>query len=214
MIASLHGTLESLTADRARILAGPVGYEVLLPGFAYARLGGSIGQPVTLQTFCFFESHNQGATLLPRLAGFLTETDRRFFELFVTCKGIGYRKGLRALSLPSAQIAAAIADRDVATLQSLPEIGKRTAETLVVTLRDKVEPFLGEPAATGSAAPAKGSSVGPGRSLAREALEVLVQLGENRAQAQAWVDQALETDDPPREVQALLAAVYRLRAGA
>ena len=139
MIARIRGILEALEDGVA--LIGDDGsdgigltYEVLLPGFVVGRLGGSISQPVTLHTLHFFESLNQGATLVPRLAGFMTAEDRRFFELFTTCKGIGNRKALRAMALSTEQIASGIADRDVALLQSLPEVGRRTAETIVATL--------------------------------------------------------------------------------
>lgn len=217
MIARITGVLETVEKDRA-LVALPVGlvYEVLVPAFTAARLGGSIGQSVTLHTLEFHESQNQGATVLPRLAGFLTVDDRAFYELFVTCKGIGHKRALRAMAMSSAQIAGAIADRDLATLQSLPEVGKRTAETIAVTLKGKVDRFLGGAAqgagaSTGDAASAPVASTGGG--VAREALEVLLQLGENRTDAVAWIDRVLSDDSPPRDAQAVVRAVYRLKSG-
>lgn len=215
MIARIAGTLETVEKDRA-LVALPAGltYEVLVPTFTAARLGGSIGQAVTLHTLEFHESQNQGSTILPRLAGFLTVEDRAFYELFVTCKGIGHKRALRAMALSSAQIAGAIADRDLATLQSLPEVGKRTAETIAVALKGKVDRFVSGatyPDADGEAS-VQGKTAGGG-GLAREVLEVLLQLGENRNDAVAWIDRVLSEDDPPRDSQALVQAVYRLKAG-
>jgi len=215
MIARLHGTLDSIDDGCAMVtLPSGVTYQVLLPAFAGARLAATTGQPITLHTLEFYESHAQGATMLPRLAGFLTAEDKAFYELFVTCKGIGYRRALRAMTLASAQIAAAIADRDLATLQSLPEIGRRTAETITVTLRDKVDRFAA--ATTASTADQPNGAPGPAAStnagLARETLEALLQLGENRTQAITWIDQILTSDNPPQTPQALLAEVYRLKA--
>ena len=215
MIARVTGELEALEGDSA-LLHLPVGValSVALPAFAAGRLGGSIGQTVTLHTFTFLESHAQGATIYPRLAGFLTPEDRAFFELFVTVKGIGHRKALRAMTLGTGQLAAAIADRDLATLQSLPEIGKRTAETIVVSLKGKVDPFVGvdRPTATGSPDEATAPASGGG-GIVRDALEVLTQLGENRVQALAWIDQIMATDNAPDTTDAIVAEVYRIKAG-
>jgi Holliday junction DNA helicase RuvA len=214
MIVKLEGLLESIDADRACVrLPDGLTYEVLLPAYTAARLTGSVGDVVTLHTLHYLESQAQGATIFPRLAGFISALDREFFELFVTCKGIGHRRALRAMTLSTAQIAGAIADRDLALLQSLPEVGKRTAETIAVTLKGKVDRFLdavpvGAGAGTTAEAPAR---VGGG--LARDALNVLVQLGENRTQAVNWIDRALASDDAPNDVEALVAEVYRIKGG-
>lgn len=209
MIARIEGTLTGITGDRALLdVGGGVTYELLLPAFTAARLGGSIDQHVTLYTLHFLESSNQGSTFFPRLAGFVSEQDKAFFELFVSCKGIGYRKALRAMALPAAQLAAAIEDRDLATLQSLPEVGKRTAETIAATLRGKVERFLGVPARSGQVE----IGVGPVGGVAREALEALVTLGEKRTDALRWIDRVMSADQPPEDAQAVIAAVYRMKS--
>ncbi|HEX7009635.1 MAG TPA: Holliday junction branch migration protein RuvA [Phycisphaeraceae bacterium] len=216
MIAKIEGLLEAVVDDRAIVkMPGGLTLEVLLAVFTAARLHGSIGQPVTLHTLLFLEQQSQGLLILPRLAGFLTPEDRAFYQLFVTAKGIGYRRALRAMALPTAQLASAIADRDLALLQSLPEIGRRTAETIVVALKDKVDRFVSAAHyPPGAGAPADAGAAGNSRgSLAREALEVLLQLGENRAQAVQWIDEALAQSDPPRDVQTLIAEVYRIKAG-
>jgi Holliday junction DNA helicase RuvA len=163
------------------------------------------------------ESHNQGASFLPRRAGFLTPEDRDFFELFTTVKGVGNRKALRALAMDMGQIAMAIADRDAAMLQSLPEIGKRTAETIIATLHGKVDRFATAGAfsrSTAVDASANDANDAPSTGMAREALEVLMQLGENRAQAVNWINTALaDPDDRPTGVQELVERCFRIRAG-
>ena len=213
MIVKIEGVLTTL-GDVAAVIdpGGGLTYEVMLSAYAAGRMGGRVGQQVTLHTLHYFDSMNQGATLVPRLAGFETERDKQFFELFTTCKGIGHRKALRALTLDTPQVAAAIADRDVSMLQSLPEIGKRTAETIIATLHGKVDAFLG-PAVSGVGSAGAGPVAvagGPGR----EALELLVQLGENRAQAMQWIDRVLRDEDGPRDTQQLIERVYQIRAGA
>lgn len=222
MIAKVQGILESLDGGSAFVRLGPAGdasgggltYEVLLPAYVAARLGGSIGQQVTLWTLYYIESQGQGTTMVPRLAGFLTVEDQHFFELFTTCKGIGNRRALRAMALETRQLAAAIADGDVALLQSLPEIGRRTADTIVATLRGKLDRFISEAAfgGGGHAAALSAGGSAPG-GVAREALEVLLQLGESRADAVGWIDQAMRSDEASsQDAQRLIATVYRLRS--
>ena len=215
MIARITGVLDAIEQDRAYVdLQSGLVYEVLLPAFAATRLAASTGQTVTLHTFQFIEATSQGSTMFPRLAGFLSAGDRRFFQLFVTCKGIGHRRALRAMVLDTTTIASAIADRDAKLLQTMPEVGKKLAEGIVLNLRDKVDGFVSDAAypdggGKGGAAPTSSG----GGTLAREALEVLLQLGENRTQAVQWIDRALSGDPPPADVQQLVAEVYRLRAG-
>ena len=195
MISRLTGRLEAVEADKALVDPGHgLVYEVLLPAFAATRLSVQTDQTVTLYTFEFFESTAQGATMFPRLAGFLSPQDKAFFELFVTCKGIGHKRALRAMILDTQTVAGAIADRDAKLIQTMPEVGKKLAETIVVTLRDKVEHFVSEavyPSSPTASGASDGAAPTPGGNLAREALEVLIQLGENRTQAVQWIDRVL-----------------------
>lgn len=224
MISRITGQLVAIREETIEIepFAG-LRLELLVPTFLVTRLQDQLHQPVELFTMTYLESQNQGATMLPRLAGFASEADRAFFNLFVTTKGIGFRKALRAMAMPAGQIAAAIADRDTKTLQALPEIGRRTAETIVVTLKDKIDGFVAE-AQYGEASRSTSTSgetsndgepsisAGPSGRMAREAMEVLLQLGESRADASMWIDKALAGDDPPTDTEALIAAVYALKA--
>lgn len=216
MIARICGMLESLGSGVGLIDSeAGLTYEVLLPGYVVGRLGGRIGQKVTLHTLHFFESQNQGATLVPRLAGFLTLEEKNFFELFTTCRGIGHRKALRAMSLDVATIATAIADRDVALLQSLPEIGRRTAETVIAALHGKIDRFIdvgrADRAETGDGSASSPAAAGGLRGIGRDALELLAHLGENRVQAAQWIDEALRGGETFEDVQQLLARVYAIR---
>ena len=127
----------------------------------------------------------------------------------------------RALAIDSGQIAMAIADRDSAFLQSLPEIGKRTAETIIASLNGKVDHFATSGAFAQSTAKdtaavdANDAGGAMNNSMAREALEVLMQLGENRAQTVNWINMALsDPDDRPTDVTALIERCFRIKAGA
>ena len=216
MIARITGQLVDLTHDIALIEATPgVVHELLLPAFVTQRLAPSLSQTVTLHTLHFLEGQNQGALFLPRLAGFLTPADKAFYQLMVTVKGIGHRRALRALVLPTDQLAMAIVDRDIKLLQTMPEVGKKTAETIALTLRDKVDEFLNAPRASSPGDP-DAINIAPSTptsSLARGAVEALVTLGEDRARALAWVDQVMQSDERPETIEEIIAMVYRLKTG-
>ncbi len=216
MIVKIHGVLESIASGHAHLaLPGGLTYEVLVSSWTGARLGASIGQPVTLYTLHYIEGQNSGSTAYPRLAGFLSENDKRFFELFTSVNGIGYRTALAAMALSSDRIATAISERDAAMLQGLPKIGKRTAETIIATLHGKVEGFLAptgaredEPAVAevvekagkkkGKAAPAVDkeaeAKAAKRREISRDALDLISGLGENRAQVMVWIEAVMEAD--------------------
>lgn len=222
MISRITGKLESLDSAKATITPdGALSYDVLLPGFVAARLGGSIGQTVTLHTVHFLEGTSQGTTFTPRLAGFLSDGERTFYELFTTVKGIGSRKALRCMAMDVGQIAGAIAARDAKLLQSLPEIGRKMAETIITALHDKVDPFVSGAVYGGASTPSGATSAGaagpddaaPARTVARDALEVMAQLGENRAEAVQWIDRVLADQPDITEPQVLIAEVFRIRSG-
>lgn len=232
MLVRLTGTLEEIAEHRA-VLAPPatgasepasapappppLAYEVLLPAYLGARLAGREGDRLTLHTIQYLESVNQGASFIPRLVGFASPLERRFFELITSVKGLGNRRALRAMAEEPATIARWIAEEDLKALQRLPEIGKRLAETIVVDLREKMEPFL-----AGAQIEAKGSIIGGGgsggtmRSSARlpafagDAVEALITLGETRTEAERKVATALQRD-PTDQTEALIAAALSVR---
>jgi len=219
VIAKIGGILESVQDGGVLVRTdGGLTYEVLMPAYTVARLGESLGSPIELHTLYFIEGQAQGTTMSPRLAGFLTPEDRRFFELFITCKGIGNRRALRAMALETAQIAAAIVDRDATMLQSLPEIGKRTAETIIATLRGKVDGFAssrsyGTASDRGEDVAGDGATATGSGAMAREALEVLLSLGESRAQCVVWIDKVLWNEEKPADTQELISRVYGIKSG-
>ncbi|MBL4699960.1 MAG: hypothetical protein JKX85_01760 [Phycisphaeraceae bacterium] len=220
MIASITGKVIQTTNESVLIDTGNgLTYEVLVPSFVITRLTQHVGKTLTLQTLHYLESQNQGSSFLPRLAGFITCEDRDFFQLFTTVKGIGNRKALRALAMECGQIAMAIADRDASMLQSLPEIGKRTAETIIATLHGKVDHFatagaFSQSTAKDADAVDANDATASNTGMAREAMEVLMQLGENRAQTMNWINMALaDPDDRPSGVQELIERCFSIKAG-
>jgi Holliday junction DNA helicase RuvA len=204
MIARITGRLEQVSAGSALVDAGNgLWYEVLVPAFDVERLSRRVGQDVVLHTIHYLEGDPAYGVQTPRLVGFQAETDRDFFRLFTTVKGIGVRKALRALVRPVGEIAAAIQAKDSKFLVALPEVGRRTAEQIIAELHGKVEDFAGPVSA--AAAPALPPA-------AVEALAVLVQLGERRADAAALIERVLAVA-PQTGPEAIIQHVYRLKAG-
>jgi Holliday junction DNA helicase RuvA len=208
MISRLEGTLIALENGKALIAAGHITYELMIPGADHQRLNTHVNQTVCFHTLYYLENQNQGAAYIPRLIGFNCPEDRAFFELFTTVKGIGNRKALRSLQLPFGTIASAIAEKDVDLLKSLPEIGKRTAETIIVELSGKVDQFIEmKPSA-------KNGSVqfDDARSrLIHDTVAVMSQLGEPKLAARQLVERAMTVDPSLDDAEKLLAAAYRLK---
>lgn len=213
MICRVTGLLESVNQGKAvLVMDHGLAYEILVPTFVQARLGGLIDQPISLWTIHYLEGTSQGNSFTPRLAGFMDPLDRAFFELYTTVKGIGPRKALRSLAMNTPQIAMAIADRDAKMLQSLPEIGKRMAETIIATLHGKVDRFLDATAAAGPDDRANAPAMTEGNArIARDALEVLVQLGESRTDAMRWIDAVLAKYPDIDDANAMVQRVFEIR---
>ena len=217
MISRIEGILERVDEDgRAEVRVGDVWYLVLAPGCDQQRLAGVRGERITFHTLQYFEGSSQGGNLVPRLIGFATPRDRAFFELFTTVKNIGNRKALRALQLPFARIAEAIASKDATLLQSLPEIGKRSAETIIAELHGKVDRFIDVVVGEGDEGDRAGvdgePQPSPRRAMAAEAVGVLTALGEPKLETLQLIDRALAVDPEIDSPQHLIEAVYRLKS--
>jgi Holliday junction DNA helicase RuvA len=186
MITSISGTLVSATPLTAVIETGGLGYEVHIPVTTTERLP-SPGQQAKLHTLVVYreDAHT--------LYGFASQEERDFFRLLVEkVTGVGPKMALSVmskLSLPT--LKAAIASGDVALLAKCPGIGKKTAERLVIELRDKLSPAdLGTVVAGKSPAGSSAAPVGDRR--LSDAVLALTALGYKSADAdkavrQAWI---------------------------
>ncbi len=194
-------------ADGVALIESGAGlaYEVLVPACDVERLSRQAGREVTLHTIHYLEGDPSHGAQTPRLVGFLNEADREFFRLFTKVKGVGIRRALRALVRPPAEVAAAIASRDSRFLVALPEIGRRIAEQIIAELSGRVDEF----AAAG--APPAGEEM---PEAAAQALSVLVQLGERRADAAAIIQRVLAVAPELKSPEAIIQQAYRLKAGA
>lgn len=205
MIARIEGKLIQLDTETALVQVGPVAYEVMLPGYCVDALAGRIGDEVALCTTEYYEGTLGGGNLIPRMIGFLSSAERDFFTKFTTVKGMGIKKGLRALNIPVANIAGAIETGDDKMLLSLPGIGKRMAQLLVAELQGKLQSF-----AVGAESPQAKTEF---KAFQTEALEILVAWGEKRTEAMELIELACQRHPDITTAEALVPLVYRLKQG-
>lgn len=198
MISRIEGILEDVVDGLAEVRVDDAcTYELLVPACDAGELLMQQGKRVSFFTLHYFESQGQGSHFVPRLIGFSSREQRAFFELLTTVKGIGNRKALRAMQVSHARMAEAIASGDAKFLSTLPEIGKRTAESTIVELKGKLDPFIKDPSATRralekSAVAASTAAAALPSGPAADAEEILVTaLGEQRAQARAAIERVL-----------------------
>jgi Holliday junction DNA helicase RuvA len=133
VIARLTGTLVEKHMDHAVVDAGGVGYKVHLSLQTGAQLPPA-GKPVTLR----IHTHVREDAL--QLYGFVGEREEELFHLLITVSGVGPRLAINVLSgMPAEDLARAVGAGDLTTLTKIPGVGKKTAERLVVELKDKVK---------------------------------------------------------------------------
>src|SRR5438876_1072883 len=143
MIASLTGELRHVDDDRIHLQVGPIVYELLVPSADLDLLQAAVGKELTFHTLMYLQGDASGGSIEPRLIGFLRAQDKKFFEKFITVKGIGPKTALRALTVPVGEIAAAIESKNTRYLVGLNGIGRRTAEFMIAELAGKVGMFAG-----------------------------------------------------------------------
>lgn len=208
MIARMTGTVAEVSTGTMILDRDGLGYEVLVPGYAIGELMACKGQAVTLHTMEYYEGSAAGGNLIPRIVGFLHPEDRAFFERFITVKGIGVRKAMKALAEPVAKVAADIEAGNAPSLARLPGIGKRAADQIIAELRGKLAEFaMG--GASREAVPEHRWT--PEQ---RDALEVLVALGERRVEAERWLARAAQLYPEGKPADEWIAAAYRVKTGA
>lgn len=200
MIGYLEGKILKKDTDRILLLAGQVGYEVLLPGFVMDALKGTkAGEEVALYIY-----HQQTERQpKPVLIGFHLEAEKEFFQQFISVEDIGPLKAVKALTVSARRIARAIESGDTGQLRQLKGIGNRTAQKIVAALQGKMEKFaLIRSEETREEAEAE-DFVSP-------VLDVLVlQLGHKSSDAKRMIAEALERAPSITTPEALFDEVYR-----
>ncbi|VGO14703.1 Holliday junction ATP-dependent DNA helicase RuvA [Pontiella desulfatans] len=134
MITFLEGKLDTKQLARIEMNIGGVGYEVFIPLSSYDRL------PLEGE-HCRILTHHHITEADQKLFGFCTEDERDMFLKLLTISGVGPKLAISALSgLPVRELKNALINGDIKRISSISGIGKKTAERIVVELRDKFDP--------------------------------------------------------------------------
>lgn len=175
MIAYLSGKLLEKQANTLIVDVGGVGYEVSIPLSTFYEIG-DIGSDVQLRIY----THVREDAI--QLFGFKTNRERELYLRLISVQGIGAKSGIAMLSGMSAdELILALRTEDLAKLSTIPGVGRKTAERMVIELRDKV----GEVSVEGtSALDAVTTGSVPIDDVFEDALSALVNLGYQRSAAE------------------------------
>ncbi|HEU4643315.1 MAG TPA: Holliday junction branch migration protein RuvA [Gemmatimonadaceae bacterium] len=178
MIAHVRGKLVAKDLDRVEILtAGGVGYELAIPLGVYEGLP-KVGDDVALHAHLVVRDDEW------LLFGFASPFEKRVFQRLLTAGGVGPALALGMLSTLSAErLVRAIREKDIATLQGVPRVGRKKAERIILDLADKLEDVQID---TGGAARR------PEGAAAEDAIRALASLGYSTADAEKAVRAALD----------------------
>jgi len=180
MIVYIKGHIEELNPGRVVLDAAGIGYGVEISTQTFEALGKQ-GEEVKLLIYHHFTDSDQ------RLFGFFSANEKNLFEKLITVKGVGPKLGLTILSgLPAKQLISAIAGEDTAALSQISGIGKKTAERIILELKDKMEKDVletvtGQPSQNGE--------------IREEAVNGLEALGFKKNQARQAVSKVLQEQD-------------------
>ena len=180
MIAQVAGQLVSRDLDRVEIMtSGGVGYELLIPLGVYEKLP-KIGEEVALHTHLVVKEDGW------QLFGFATTFERRVFQRVLNAKGVGPALALGLLStLTAERLVRALREKDLPTLQSVPRVGRKKAEQLILDLADKLDDLQVSGGGGGPVSRPEGAGV-------EDAIRALVSLGYSASDAERAVRGALD----------------------
>ena len=201
MIGFLSGKILEKEANTLIVDVGGVGYEVTIPLSTFYELG-DLGSDVILQIFTYVREDAL------QMFGFKTTQERDLYLKLISVQGIGAKSGITMLSGMSAdEIVAAIRSNNIARLVAIPGVGKKTAERMVIELRDKIgELSAGAAASSAAAAGADGSP----DSVFDDALSALVNLGYQRNAAEKALQEAAKNGAEMNVQKLLRSALQKL----
>ena len=191
MIAYIRGILAEKDPTRVVIEAAGVGYEVLIPLSTYDKLPREGSEAKLLAAHCVREDDEI-------LFGFATPEEREMFVKVTAVSGVGPKTALAVLSgFTIGDLQLAIAQGDAKRIATVKGVGKKTAERIVVELKDKVNPI--EALASSSVA-----STGAQRAVLRDAMLALTALGFTDDKARKMVSDVLEADPQIADTESVI----------
>lgn len=193
MYESMKGTLVDKTPLKAVLEVGDIGYRLSIPLSTYAKLP-ALGK--TAQVFLSQVVREDSNTLY----AFLSKEERDLFEVLITISGIGPKTGLAIIGhMEMAAFQRAIGANDVRLLSKIPGIGKKTAERLVIEMRDK---FKGGKTS-------KPLLLSGTEGIVSDAMNALLHLGYNPLEAQKAVEAALEEKKEESDLGKIISAALQ-----
>jgi Holliday junction DNA helicase RuvA len=206
MIGQIRGTLIARQAPEILVDVGGIGYEIQVPMTTLYQLP-ELGQPVTLLTHFVVREDAQ------QLFGFAESADRRLFRELIKVSGVGPRLALTLLSgMDAADFARCLQRDDVAALVALPGVGRKTAERLLVEMRDKAGDWLDELSPESAAQAETGKAGAQSHDQRAEAEQALVALGYKLTEAAKLIAAADAPPETPSEE--LIRLALRIAGGA
>jgi Holliday junction DNA helicase RuvA len=192
VIAQVTGTLLAKELDRVELLtSGGVAYELTIPLSAYESLPRS-GEPCTLHTHLVVKDDGW------QLYGFATVFERKVFQRVLDAKGVGPALAIGLLSALSAErLVRAIREKDIATLQGAPRVGRKKAEQLILDLSEKMDDLLTDVGRLTS-------DVGSRGGASEDAVRALISLGYAQVDAERAVKAALDENGRAAEAPDLI----------
>jgi len=178
MISRVSGKVAARSIDRVEIMtAGGVAYEAHIP-LSVVEILPKVGEEISLPTHVVVKDDGW------QLFAFSSEMERRLFRKLLTANGVGPALALGMLSALSARrLIRALREKDIATLQGVPRVGRKTAERMVLDLGDKLDDVM-----EGEDVPGDAPRTGGGE----DAIRALISLGYSQHDAERGVRAALE----------------------
>jgi Holliday junction DNA helicase RuvA len=195
MIYHVEGKLVEKTPTYAVIDAGGVGYVMQISLNTYSKIGGTEHCKLYAEQLYVRDD-------MPRFYGFADIAERNLFRLLVSVSGVGGTSALLMLSSLSAdEIRTAIATGNVALIKSVKGIGEKTAQRVIVDLKDKI-------GKSSDAIPAE-IFIGVNNTLKEEALSALVMLGFSKPAADKVLDKIIRTEGTGQTVEQLIKSALK-----
>lgn len=204
MIAYLSGTLLVKQATSVILNVGGVGYEVTIPLSTFYDLEDA-GKEVQLRIY----THVREAVL--QLFGFRTARERELFLQLISVNGIGPKLGITMLSMSADEIIASIRTNNLARLTSIPGVGRKIAERLVIELRDKIASLSSSALEEEFGAKTGGTAPSTADAIRDDALSALQNLEYPKAAAEKAVTAAIQ-EGGDLSVELILRRALRLLA--
>jgi Holliday junction DNA helicase RuvA len=201
MIALLTGTLIEKSLTQCVVDVRGVGYRVVVPLTTFYELPEA-GQPVVIHI------HTHVREDAVNLYGFHSQEDRAVFQLMISVSGIGPKLAVNILSgIAAGELIRAVTTHDLKRLTGIPGVGKKTAERMILEMKDKAAKFGRESVPVGAVAPKTGDQVKD------DAVSALVNLGYKGSTVKEVIDRIVRAEEAIPSLDRLLKQALKILAG-